>query len=98
MTWPVMARPGPGGGLAQTLESLEMGIVLEIDIEPSNTAARARNMRLVVKSIQNFYSDILNQMLMLPLPSPKVLSLIPPTDSSQSSWAKMQCPGCRGWS
>ena len=79
VTWPILAQ---GVVLSQTLESLETGIVLEIDTEPSDTSARARNMRLVVNSIKKFYSDSLNQMLMLPLPSPRDLSLIPPTPSS----------------
>ena len=68
VTWPVLAQ---GVVLSQALESLETGIVLEIDIEPSDTATSARNMRLVVNSIKKFNSDSLNQMLMLPIPSPR---------------------------
>jgi len=79
VTWPVLAQ---GVVLFQTLESLETGINLEIDTEPSDTAARARNMKLVVNSIKKFYSESLNQMLMLPLPSPRDLSLIPPSSTS----------------
>jgi len=71
-----------GVALSQTLESLETGIVLEIDTEPSDIAARARNMKLIVNSIKKFYSDSLNQMLMITLPSPRELSLIPPSPSS----------------
>jgi hypothetical protein len=58
-------------------QTLEMGIVLEVDIEPSDTAVRARNMRL---GIHKFYSDSLNQMLMPS--SPRDVALIPPTHSS----------------
>ena len=79
VTWPVLAQ---GVVLSQAPESLETGIVLEIDIELSDTAARARNMRLVINSIKKFFSDSLNKMLMLPIPSPKNLSLIPSTPSS----------------
>jgi len=71
-----------GVALSQTLESLETGIVLEIDTEPSDIAARARNMKLIVNSIKKFYSDSLNQMLMITLPSPRELSLIPPSPGS----------------
>ena len=79
VTWSVLAQ---GVVLSQAPESLETGIVLEIDIEPSDTAARARNMRLVINSIKKFFSDSLNKMLMLPIPSPRNLYLIPPTPSS----------------
>ena len=79
VTWPVLAQ---GVALSQTLESLETGIVLEIDTEPSDIAARARNMKLIVNSIKKFYSDSLNQMLMITLPSPRELSLIPPSPGS----------------
>ena len=65
---------------AETLSSLE----LELDPEPSDTSARAKNLRLIVTAIKKFYSESLHQMLMLPLPSARELALIPPTSRSLS--------------
>ena len=79
LTWSVLSQ---GVILAETLASLEPSLELELDTEPSDTAARARNMRLVVAAVKRFYSDSLNQMLMLPLPAARDLALIPPTANS----------------
>ena len=79
LSWSVLSQ---GVILAETLASLEPTLELELDPEPSDTAARARNMRLVVTAVKKFYSDSLNQMLMLPLPAARDLALIPPTSNS----------------
>ena len=79
LSWSVLSQ---GVILAETLASLEPSLELELDPEPSDTAARARNMRLVVTAVKKFYSDSLNQMLMLPLPAARDLALIPPTSNS----------------
>ena len=79
LTWSLLSQ---GVILAETLASLEPRLELELDLEPSDTAGRAKNMRLVVAAVKRFYSESLNQMLMLPLPSPRDLALIPPTTNS----------------
>ena len=79
VTWPSLAQ---GVLFAETLCSLESGLDLELDPEPSDTAARAKNLRLIVAAIKKFYSESLHQMLMLPLPSPRELALIPPSAKS----------------
>ena len=46
----------------------QSGLDLELDPEPSDTAARAKNLRLIVAAIKKFYSESLHQMLMLFVP------------------------------
>ena len=87
LTWSVLSQ---GVILAETLASLEPSLELELDTEPSDTAARARNMRLVVAAVKRFYSDSLNQMLMLPLPAARDLALIPPTANSLGQMENLQ--------
>ena len=79
LTWSVLSQ---GVILAETLASLEPSLELELEAEPSDTAGRAKNMRLVVAAVKRFYSESLNQMLMLPLPAPRDLALIPPSTAS----------------
>ena len=79
LTWSVLSQ---GVILAETLASLEPSLELELEAEPSDTAGRAKNLRLVVAAVKKFYSESLNQMLMLPLPVPRDLALIPPSTSS----------------
>ena len=81
ITWHSLAQ---GVLFAETLSSLEPGLDLDLDPEPSDTQARAKNLRLILAAIKKFYSDSLNQMLMLPLPSPRELAQIPPSKSSLS--------------
>ena len=57
VTWPSLAQ---GVLFAETLCSLESGLDLELDPEPSDTAARAKNLRLIVAAIKKFYSESLN--------------------------------------
>ena len=68
LTWSVLSQ---GVILAETLASLEPSLELELEAEPSDTVGRAKNMRLVVAAVKKFYSESLNQMLMLPLPVPQ---------------------------
>ena len=81
MSWTSLAQ---GVLFAETLSSLAPGLELELDPEPGDTQARAKNLRLILTAIKKYYSDSLNQMLMLPLPSPRELALIPPSTRSLS--------------
>ena len=81
ISWNILAQ---GVLFAETLSSLESGLDLELDPEPSDTSARAKNLRLIVNAIKKFYSESLNQMLMLALPSPRELAQIPPSVRSLS--------------
>ena len=79
ITWHSLAQ---GVLFAETLTSLEPGLDLDLDPEPSDTQARAKNLRLILTAIKKFYSESLNQMLMLSLPSPRELAQIPPSKKS----------------
>ena len=79
LTWSVLSQ---GVILAETLASLEPSLDLQLEAEPADTAGRAKNLRLVVAAVKRFYSESLNQMLMLPLPVPRDLALIPPSTAS----------------
>ena len=79
LTWSVLSQ---GVILAETLASLEPSLELQLEAEPADTAGRAKNLRLVVAAVKRFYSESLNQMLMLPLPVPRDLALIPPSTAS----------------
>ena len=58
MSWLSLSQ---GVLFAETLSSLESGLDLELDSEPSDTSARAKNLGLIVTAIKKFYSESLGQ-------------------------------------
>jgi len=79
LTWPTLAQ---GVVLASTLESLDSHISVTVEVEPSDLAARASNLAVVLASLNTFYEDSLGQLVMLSPASPRTLAMIPPSNKA----------------
>jgi len=79
LSWTTLAQ---GVVLASTLESLDSHISVTVEVEPSDLAARANNLAVVLASLNTFYEDSLGQLVMLAPASPRTLALIPPSNQA----------------